>query len=736
MDQVIQEVENNDLFRGGALLTILGSIAYYLKEVPIKIAVRIDRLARFKTTIDETSSGRLYEAFALWYALNYPGKLRNTVAAFESDTKHRNIEDKKRKFKTRYTHKADVTWIWNRIFPMVISKERNKMEHASYTSERYEEVYMISAFFGKKRIMRMIEEVKEWYEGYLEERQEDIYVNLGRHNGGKYITSYKGFDKIYHQCAEVIKQDIDEYERRKDFYNAMGIRNKRSYLFWGPPGCHAADTEILMFDGSIKKVQDVCVGDMLMGPDSEPRTVLELRRGVEKMVKITPVKGEPFVVNNSHILHLTPSGESTIQGPINMPFYQYAEQTQPFQDRFKLTRTGVNFSNTPELKIPPYILGLWLGDGTANNTSLTTIDQEIEDIWVDYGKSIGLTATIHYSRNNTRVRTITLVSPRGQSNHLRDLLREYKLFENKHVPQEYMTASRDDRLQLLAGLIDTDGHVEGGGKRMYGSGIDIVQKRKQISDAIVFVARSLGYAAYQKECTKGYTLNKKYGRFEGTYYRVSISGDLTDIPCILERKKAVPRGQIKDVLRTGFTYEYLPEDNYYGFTLNKDHLYLTSDFTIHHNTGKTSLALAIAGYTKRDVHILNLASLTGDEALNNFIADVPPRSLILLEDVHTWFEKKEQTVSLSGLLNVLDGILSPDDVIIVATANRLEAIDSAFLRTGRMDVTMEIGPASPEWVSKFVSNFYGVKVEINKSLTISDVQEACLRTKDVLSLSL
>lgn len=389
MDQVMEEVHNNDLFRGGALLTLLGSIAYVLKEVPIRIVSRIDRLARYRTTIDETSSGRLYEAFALWYAHNYPGKLRNTIAAFVQDTELNSIESKKRSFSTRYTHKADVTWIWDRLFPMVISKERNKMEHSSYTSERYEEVYMISAFFGKRRILRMINEVKDWYEAYLEERREDIYVNIGRNSGGKYISSYKSFDKIYHQCAASIRADIDEYERRKDFYTSMGIRNKRSFLFWGPGG-----------------------------------------------------------------------------------------------------------------------------------------------------------------------------------------------------------------------------------------------------------------------------------------------------------------------------------------------------------TGKTSIALAIAGYTKRDIHILNLATLSGDDALNNFITDVTPHSVILLEDIHTWFEKKKQTVSLSGLLNVLDGILSPEDVIIIATANRLGAIDPAFLRTGRMDVVMEIGPASPEWVSKYVSDFYGVEVTINKSLTMSDVQEACLRTKDVLSLSL
>lgn len=68
--------------------------------------------------------------------------------------------------------------------------------------------------------------------------------------------------------------------------------------------CHGKGTEILMYDGSIKKVENVNVGDLLMGPDSEPREVLSLARGSDKMYKVTPNKGEPFVCNEPHVLSL------------------------------------------------------------------------------------------------------------------------------------------------------------------------------------------------------------------------------------------------------------------------------------------------------------------------------------------------------------------------------------------------------------------------------------------------
>ena len=76
----------------------------------------------------------------------------------------------------------------------------------------------------------------------------------------------------------------------------------------------------------------------------------------------------------------------------------------------------------------------------------------------------------------------------------------------------YLTAKREDRLALLAGAIDSDGALSRGG-------FDFVQKNKQLADDVVFLARSLGLAAYVSKSRKvcGNTGS------EGTYFRVSIS---------------------------------------------------------------------------------------------------------------------------------------------------------------------------------------------------------------------
>ena len=66
--------------------------------------------------------------------------------------------------------------------------------------------------------------------------------------------------------------------------------------------CLGIDTPIIMYDGSIKMVQDIVVGDVIMGDDSTPRNILSLARGREQMYKVIPDKGEPYIVNESHIL--------------------------------------------------------------------------------------------------------------------------------------------------------------------------------------------------------------------------------------------------------------------------------------------------------------------------------------------------------------------------------------------------------------------------------------------------
>jgi replicative DNA helicase len=89
------------------------------------------------------------------------------------------------------------------------------------------------------------------------------------------------------------------------------LPEKKINIVFSPPGtgkCLGKNTGILMFDGSTKMVQDIKIGDVLMGWDSKPRNVLAIGTGQEELFKIIPNKGEPWICNKSHILSVIESG--------------------------------------------------------------------------------------------------------------------------------------------------------------------------------------------------------------------------------------------------------------------------------------------------------------------------------------------------------------------------------------------------------------------------------------------
>ena len=74
-------------------------------------------------------------------------------------------------------------------------------------------------------------------------------------------------------------------------------------------GCHERGQLIMLADGSMRRVEDIAVGDLLMGPDSTPRTVLSLARGRQEMRRIIPETGPAWVVNLDHVLTLANGGD-------------------------------------------------------------------------------------------------------------------------------------------------------------------------------------------------------------------------------------------------------------------------------------------------------------------------------------------------------------------------------------------------------------------------------------------
>ena len=162
-----------------------------------------------------------------------------------------------------------------------------------------------------------------------------------------------------------------------------------------------------------------------------------------------------------------------------------------------------------ELPIDPYVLGAWLGDGTSSAAQITCADGEIFEEIAAAGVAVAKqrTAPLGYRIGGTgHTRDVTTVRyTRNES--LSSKLRDLDLLGNKHIPERYLRSSVDQRLALLHGLMDTDGHVDELGR------CDLTTVSRRLADDYCELASSLGFRptlAHKRAKLRGVDCGPRY----------------------------------------------------------------------------------------------------------------------------------------------------------------------------------------------------------------------------------
>lgn len=395
------------------------------------------------------------------------------------------------------------------------------------------------------------------------------------------LSTYKGNDRVI-SSKEALENLKDEHPLER-FLSKIPTLDKfiegfevgELIVVSGPTKhgkCFGKGTEILMYDGSEKKVEDIKVGDKLMGDDSSPRKVLSLGQGVENLHCVQSRDKSSYIANKSHLLSLRQTGSRDIR---EISIREYLKTPKTFRHLWKQYKVGVNFPYQ-SIKIPSHLLGLWLGDGISQEPSIVSIDLPVIQYLKEIAKQLNLVLREHIykdAKNNDQCPLYRFCEPslkhRIHKNHLLEDLKSYNLIGNKHIPSEYKINSEEVRLELLAGLIDSDGYFDPL------SGLAFFNKNFTLIKDVIWLARSLGFFA-------NYRI-KVVGRHQ-IYYEVHISGDLEKIPLLLSRKfKRLPLSR-KNVLNQSFSIKKLGKGNYYGFEIDKNKRFLLADFTVVHNT--------------------------------------------------------------------------------------------------------------------------------------------------------
>lgn len=520
--------------------------------------------------------------------------------------------------------------------------------------------------------------------------------------------------------GKVINMDVTQIpksmgisvEKWMHYLSSLGVNFINPYdEGWDIPGreggkCHIKGTKILMADGTIKNVEDIKLYDRVMGPDGKGRTVLQLHNGTDDMYRIIPSSGGNIqIVNSRHEIYYGKynkhTGKTKFETATPIELMLKFRNNPRCRDKYFLYRSnGLEFKER-ELPIDPYFVGLWLGDGTRNKPCITTADTEIINYLNDFAFTHGMKLRIEPS--DSKAVNVNLIIDKKQIigyrnkplNYVIQALKKLNIYCYKDIPDDCIYNSRENRLKILAGLLDSDGHYDSKKNRFTFSQVDY---RKHIADKFAFIARSLGMKVsirYKKSKPSKLCKNVSNGS-----YVVSILSGCENIPTKIIRKQAHrSKFWAKDTLRSMFKVEYYGKGEYYGFTLDKDNLFLLDDFTICHNSATFN----------------QITSL--DLTMSNVIAQY-----IQLMD------KIEQMVSeISGITQQRQGAISSNELVgnversVVQSANITEPLFWVHNQCKKHVISMLLNTAKAAWSKSDRTKLHYIFDDATRAfLTIND----------------
>jgi hypothetical protein len=363
------------------------------------------------------------------------------------------------------------------------------------------------------------------------------------------------------------------------------------------------EDSLIYYDGFEKPIKDVKVGDQIYGDDGKLTKILDkINPGVVDTYSITLSDGRSVIASDNHIWKVYNTSKSCWQEltteEIRKKYYY-----EKIDKRYNKVSKSLIYSlpiNEPisyskkDLKIDPYWLGLYLGDGFIGTSSICSIDKEILDYCESYAESLGMKCSRIHPNSTPNPdfyisRIVTNIGQRGYNlNPLIDRLREYKLDILKNIPNDYLYSSIEDRLSLLQGLMDTDGSVSKNGHIEFSTSIPELAKSFEI------LCRGLGISLKHSIKKTSYTKNGKKVVCKDAYrFRL-----YTDLPIFRLNRKLANYNLVegnnnskkKLAYKTRITIsdiKYVGKNQVYCIKVdNQSNLFLTENYIVTHNCGK------------------------------------------------------------------------------------------------------------------------------------------------------
>lgn len=285
-----------------------------------------------------------------------------------------------------------------------------------------------------------------------------------------------------------------------------------------------SDNTIVPTPQGYKKHGDLKVGDFVFHPSGRPIKVINVSEKdiADCVVKFT--NGGQAKVNLGHLWtvrdRISKKWKTVTTEYLLSSTISYCDGGKK-RNRFAIPDCDCLEFAEKNLILHPYFLGCWLGDGSSSKACISHDNKDVEHIRKI--NAIGIsTSTVCKNGENC---SATYFSHQG----IIDKLRSLRVYKNKHIPEIYLQSSKFQRLELLAGLIDTDGHV-----CFKTSRVRIVTIDKKFANQILRLVNSLGFNGYI--CKSKVPLYGEYISKHEFVYSVGFQPNMR-IPTEIPRKK-------------------------------------------------------------------------------------------------------------------------------------------------------------------------------------------------------
>lgn len=368
------------------------------------------------------------------------------------------------------------------------------------------------------------------------------------------------------------------------------------------------ETDILTPKGFVK-LKNLSIGDKIFGPDGKQTKITFITEEMinREVYNITFSTGETIKADSEHLWNVNANGwnkTKTLTTKEMIPILLERQNRRKPECLYITTNKPLQLESQ-ELVIDPYILGVWIGDGNRSQPRITCDIGDYENYNNQFLKRGYAITEFKHDKRSDRTGYFGI-------KNLTTKLKTEGLFQNKHLPKKYLLGSIEQRLDLLRGLMDTDGYCNAEGTCQF------YQSNESIIDDVYLLLSSLGIKASKT--------SKKT-----THKDCFILTFVTDLPIFTLERKLI-RSQLKHnhpknkriyirsiELTTSVPVRCLQVDN-------ESHLFLCGRTLIPtHNTTSVS------------VFVLWYAMFNPDKCCA-ILANIDRTAMSILSDIKTMYE--------------------------------------------------------------------------------------------------